>query len=86
MPFVVSAMLLFTAGAAIAYWTMPKALAFLSEIGGDELVSAYSPGSYLHLIVYMMLAFGVGFEFPIVLVFLFFQRYFVEGLVRSGIK
>jgi sec-independent protein translocase protein TatC len=70
VPFVASAMALFTLGAAIAYWTMPKALTFLSEIGGDNLVSAYSPGSYFHLIVYMMLAFGIGFEFPIVLVFL----------------
>ena len=70
VPFVASAMVLFTLGAAIAYWTMPKALAFLTEIGGDNLVSAYSPSSYFHLIVYMMLAFGVGFEFPIVLVFL----------------
>lgn len=70
VPFVTSAMVLFIAGGGIAYWTMPKALGFLSTIGGEELVSAYSPGSYLHLIVYMMLAFGVGFEFPIVLIFL----------------
>ncbi|MGH9118765.1 MAG: twin-arginine translocase subunit TatC [Acidimicrobiales bacterium] len=70
MPFVTSAMMLFIAGAGIAYWTMPKALQFLTEIGGENLVNAFSPASYFHLIVYMMLAFGVGFEFPIVLIFL----------------
>ena len=43
VPFIVSAMALFAAGASIAYWTMPKALQFLSDIGGDELATAYSP-------------------------------------------
>jgi sec-independent protein translocase protein TatC len=70
LPFVTTAMALFVAGAAIAYWTMPKALAFLTEIGGEDLVNAFSPASYFHLIVYMMLAFGIGFEFPIILIFL----------------
>ena len=70
LPFVTTATALFVAGAAIAYWTMPKALAFLTEIGGEDLVNAFSPASYFHLIVYMMLAFGIGFEFPIILIFL----------------
>jgi sec-independent protein translocase protein TatC len=69
VPFVASACALFAMGAAIAYWTLPKALQFLSSIGGDDLVTAFSPAKYFTLIVYMMLAFGVGFEFPIVLVF-----------------
>ncbi|MGH9247477.1 MAG: twin-arginine translocase subunit TatC [Acidimicrobiales bacterium] len=70
VPFVASALALFAAGAGIAYWTMPKALGFLSTIGGENLVNAYSPSSYFQLIVYMLLAFGVGFEFPILLIFL----------------
>jgi sec-independent protein translocase protein TatC len=70
VPFVVSALILFTLGAGIAYWTLPKALEFLADIGGENLASAYSPSSYFHLIVYMMLAFGIGFEFPILLIFL----------------
>ena len=36
--------------------------------GGDDLVTAYSPSKYFQLIVYMMLAFGIGFEFPVLLV------------------
>ena len=39
-------------------------------MGGDDLFYQYSPQKYLMLIVYMMLAFGIGFEFPILLVFL----------------
>ena len=70
IPFVASALALFAAGAGIAYWTLPKAIDFLVTIGGDNLVTAYSPQKYFQLIVYMMLAFGIGFEFPVVLVFL----------------
>jgi sec-independent protein translocase protein TatC len=70
IPFVVSATLLFLMGAGLAYYTLPQALQFLVAIGGDDLVAAYSPGKYFRLITYMMLAFGIGFEFPILLVFL----------------
>src|SRR4051812_46871511 len=70
MAFIASALTLFFAGAAIAYWTLPKALDFLSAIGGDDFVNGYTAQKYLMLIVYMMLAFGAGFEFPIVLIFL----------------
>lgn len=70
IPFLVSAMLLFVLGGGLAYYTMPRALEFLNSIGGDNLVAAYQPGKYFQLIIYMMLAFGVGFEFPILLIFL----------------
>ena len=70
VPFVVSALTLFVLGAGLAYYTLPQALEFLANIGGDDLVTAYSPGKYFTLITYMMLAFGIGFEFPILLVFL----------------
>ena len=70
VPFVASALVLFVMGAGIAYWTLPKALGFLQTIGGEDLVQAYTPDKYFQLIVYMMLAFGAGFEFPILLIFL----------------
>jgi sec-independent protein translocase protein TatC len=70
VPFVVSALVLFLLGAGLAYYTLPRALEFLVSIGGDELVTAFAPGKYFTLITYMMLAFGIGFEFPILLVFL----------------
>ncbi len=70
VPFVASAVTLFVMGASLAYWTMPKALSFFESIGGDDLVGLYSPAPYLRLITFMMLAFGLGFEFPILLIFL----------------
>lgn len=69
IPFMSSALLLFLTGAGIAYYTLPQALTFLQRIGGSDIVTAYSPAKYYGLISYMMLAFGIGFEFPIVLVF-----------------
>jgi sec-independent protein translocase protein TatC len=70
VPFVASALALFVLGAGLAYYTLPRALDFLVDIGGDDLVTAFAPGKYFRLITYMMLAFGIGFEFPIVLIFL----------------
>lgn len=70
VPFVVSGVLLFLMGAAIAILTFPQALKFLVSVGGGSLTQFYAPGKYISLIVFMMLAFGAGFEFPIVLVFL----------------
>jgi len=70
LPFVLSAIVLFVMGAALAYWTLPKALDWLSAIGGNNITQAYTADKYYQLIAYMMLAFGICFEFPIVLVFL----------------
>ena len=71
IPFLASALTLFVLGAGLAYYTLPRALEFLIEIGGtDNFVTAYAPGKYFTLITYMMLAFGIGFEFPILLIFL----------------
>jgi sec-independent protein translocase protein TatC len=71
IPFIVSALLLFVLGAGLAYYTLPKALEFLVDIGGsDNFVTAFAPGKYFSLITYMMLAFGIGFEFPILLIFM----------------
>lgn len=70
VPFVGSSVLLFFLGSGLALWTFPNALEFLVSIGGDSLEPMYTPGKYLSLVTFMMLAFGLGFEFPIVLVFL----------------
>lgn len=70
LPFVLSSMALFIMGAALAYYTLPRALEFLITIGGEDLITAFTPSRYFSLITYMMLAFGIGFEFPILLIFL----------------
>ncbi|MEY2423964.1 MAG: sec-independent protein translocase protein TatC [Acidimicrobiaceae bacterium] len=70
LPFIASSIVLFVMGAYIAYWTLPKALAWLADIGGTDITQAYTADKYFQLIAYMMLAFGIGFEFPILLIFL----------------
>ncbi|MCU1498075.1 MAG: tatC [Acidimicrobiales bacterium] len=68
--FVASATTLFLMGAGVAYFTLPSALQFLQSLGGSKIYYQYSPQEYVMLVVYMMVAFGVGFQFPIVVVFL----------------
>ncbi len=68
IPFVAAGVLLFFSGAALAYWSLPRALDFLKDIGGPDLVSWFSPSQYLGFVVKMMVAFGVAFQFPIVLI------------------
>jgi sec-independent protein translocase protein TatC len=74
IPFVLSSVLLFLLGAALALWTFPRTLEFLAAFGGDNLTTLYTPGMYLGLLIFMMLAFGIGFEFPVVLTFLQLAR------------
>jgi sec-independent protein translocase protein TatC len=70
VPFIVSSIGLFLLGAALAIATFPKTLQFFAAFGGNDLELLYTPGKYLGLLVLMMVIFGLGFEFPIVLVFL----------------
>jgi sec-independent protein translocase protein TatC len=69
VPFVASSLMLFVMGAALAYFALARALDFLIRISGDVEV-LFSPEPYIRLITYMMLAFGIGFLFPVLLVFL----------------
>jgi sec-independent protein translocase protein TatC len=68
LPFTVSAMVLFLCGASIAYLTLNPALEFLISVGGQDIAAYYTVDSYVMLVVWMMLAFGLGFEFPVLIV------------------
>lgn len=70
MSFVFAGVVLFVLGAGLAYWSLPRALEFLIEIGGTDLVTTFRADAYVKFVVKMMLAFAVGFEFPLVLIFL----------------
>jgi sec-independent protein translocase protein TatC len=70
VPFVGSSVLLFLLGAGLALATFGKALQFFDAFGGDNLELLYTPTKYLNLLVLMMVIFGLGFEFPIILAFL----------------
>jgi sec-independent protein translocase protein TatC len=68
VPFVVSSIVLFALGCAVAFVTFPHALRFLDSIGGPSLHEIFDPLNYISLIVLLMVVFGVTFEFPVVLV------------------
>jgi sec-independent protein translocase protein TatC len=78
IPFVLGSMVLFAMGASIAFLTLPQALGFLVGIGGDNLETLFGPGKYLGLVTLMMIAFGLAFEFPLLLIFLQ-----LVGILRS---
>ena len=70
VPFISSSIVLFTAGGTLAYWTLDKALEFLITWSGSDVNQAYQITKYISLVTFMMLAFGVGFLSPVLLVFL----------------
>jgi sec-independent protein translocase protein TatC len=49
---------------------MTKALEFLLEIGGPSITPLIDANKYVTLVMLMFAAFGVAFEFPLLLVFL----------------
>jgi sec-independent protein translocase protein TatC len=74
VPFVLTSVLLFATGGLVALLTLPKALDFLLNIGGSELEPLLTADRYLSLVTLMIIAFGVAFEFPVVLSFLLLAR------------
>ena len=70
IPFIAASIILFLMGAAVALLTLKPALQFLQSVGGHNLETYYRAGPYLSLVMLMIVAFGVAFEFPILLVFL----------------
>lgn len=70
IPFIVSSVVLFAAGGWLAYITLDKGLEFLVSWSGSDVQQAFQITKYVSLVALMIAAFGVGFEFPVLLVFL----------------
>jgi sec-independent protein translocase protein TatC len=67
VPFVGASLVLFALGAIVAWNTFPLALRFFNSVGSKQVGTIYAPDPYLGLIMLMIVVYGLGFEFPVVL-------------------
>jgi sec-independent protein translocase protein TatC len=79
IPFILSSIVLFCLGGFVAWLTLPKALQFLATIGGSDIAPFFTADKYLGLVSLMIVAFGISFEFPVLLVFLM-----MVGVLKSS--
>lgn len=75
LPFLIATPVLFTLGGALAYYiVMPTAFTFFlgyqGDIGGIEQEALPAVGEYLSLVMHFILAFGIAFLLPVLLMLL----------------
>lgn len=92
LAFIGPALVLFVAGVVTAYYVLPVSLDWLQGVGGGRFEVAYTADKFITLVGWMMIAFGIAFQFPIVLVSLMAikvlsvrtlmrqWRYFIAGI------
>ncbi|MET0627209.1 MAG: twin-arginine translocase subunit TatC [Acidimicrobiia bacterium] len=83
IPFVAASMFLFACGAVVAMLTLEPALNFLLNIGGSELTPLLTADKYISLVSLMIIAFGLSFEFPVIIVFLLLAHIISTQQLRS---
>jgi sec-independent protein translocase protein TatC len=74
VPFVIASVCLFLLGGVVALLTLEPALNFLLGAGGDNLKPLLTADKFLSLVSLMIVAFGIAFEFPVLLMFLLIAR------------
>jgi sec-independent protein translocase protein TatC len=70
IPFVLASLVLFAGGTVFAFAIVPRGLEFLFSFGGDNLVPLLTIDRYLSFLFFLVLAFGISFELPLLLLFL----------------
>jgi sec-independent protein translocase protein TatC len=83
IPFVGSALALFVGGVGLAFWTLPAALHFLTAFSGGSIQLLPRASEYLSFVMLLILAFGVAFEFPLVLLALSLMGVLPSRKLRS---
>lgn len=85
VPFIVSAVVLFVAGCVVAWFSIERALQFLLiESVGGQIEPFVTADAYLSLVTLMFLAFGIAFQFPLLLVFLLLARIVSTTTLKRG--
>jgi sec-independent protein translocase protein TatC len=70
IPFLSCSIFLFLLGGLLAYLTLGKAIEFLIAWSGSDVGALFQVSKYIRLVGLMVAAFGIGFQFPVLLVFL----------------
>jgi sec-independent protein translocase protein TatC len=81
--FLAASLVLFAIGTVFAYLTISQGLDFLLRIGGDEIDPITGVQSYLDFVVLCLVAFGLAFLFPVLVVFLNMLGMFPLAKMRS---
>ena len=66
-PVVFWSVVLFLIGAYFCYWMLPFALAFFQSFAMENVENFWSLSKYLSLVTFMLLAFGLVFELPLII-------------------
>jgi sec-independent protein translocase protein TatC len=70
VPFIVGSTGLFYAGGVVFYLILPLVIDFLLSFSSEDITAQLSVGYYVSFCIRMMIAFGVVFQLPMVVVFL----------------
>jgi sec-independent protein translocase protein TatC len=70
VPFIIGSTALFYAGGAMFYMLLPLVIDFLLSFSSEDITAQLSVGYYVSFCIRMMIAFGVVFQLPVVVVFL----------------
>jgi len=66
-PVVIIATLLFWGGVVFAWWIFPAALNFLASFAQEGIQNFWSLKTYINLLIFLLLAFGLIFQLPLVI-------------------
>lgn len=81
--FLTASLLLFGVGTVFSYLTISRGLDFLLQVGGGDITTLVSIQSYLSFLTLCLLAFGVAFEFPVLVLFLNLVGVFPSSKMRA---
>ncbi|WP_287596588.1 twin-arginine translocase subunit TatC [Thermomonas sp.] len=85
LPLLSSALLLFYAGCAFAYFlVLPMVFGFMAKVTPDGVAMMTDISAYLDFVLVMFLAFGLSFELPVALVILSLLGWVTPAQLREG--